>query len=91
MMTRIIVTDIDMQTMGPMEISGYPTLEPGYALIEFENFEEAQRAINETDGTELLMQSIGVDWAFSKGPFKRRNVRRRSPRGHRSRSPGRRY
>nr|GMD79285.1 RNA-binding protein 8A-like [Ipomoea batatas]GMD80845.1 RNA-binding protein 8A-like [Ipomoea batatas] len=62
----------------------------GYALVEYENFEEAQKAINEMDGTELLTQTIHVDWAFSKGSFKRRNARR-SPRGHRSRSPRRRY
>ncbi|KAL8480053.1 hypothetical protein ACS0TY_026334 [Phlomoides rotata] len=61
----------------------------GYALIEFEKFEEAQRAISEMDGTELLTQTINVDWAFSKGPFRRRNMRRRSPR--RSRSPRRRF
>ncbi|KAI7990283.1 RNA-binding protein Y14 [Camellia lanceoleosa] len=63
----------------------------GYALIEYENFEESQKAINEMDGTELLTQTINVDWAFSKGPFKRRNMRRRSPHGHRSRSPRRRF
>ncbi|XP_009586749.1 RNA-binding protein Y14A-like [Nicotiana tabacum] len=63
----------------------------GYALIEYENFEEAQRAINEKDGAEFLTQTIHVDWAFSRGPFKRRNARRRSPRGHRSRSPRRRF
>ncbi|KAL0370335.1 UNVERIFIED_CONTAM: RNA-binding protein Y14 [Sesamum angustifolium] len=50
-----------------------------------------KRAINEMDGTELLTQTINVDWAFSKGPFRRRNMRRRSPRGHRSRSPRRRF
>ncbi|CAL5333205.1 unnamed protein product [Camellia sinensis] len=49
----------------------------GYALIEYGNFEESQKAINEMDGTELLTQTINVDWAFSKGPFKRRNMRRR--------------
>ncbi|KAH6759027.1 RNA-binding family protein [Perilla frutescens var. frutescens] len=49
----------------------------GYALIEFEKFEEAQRAISEMDGTEFLTQGINVDWAFSKGPIRRRNVRRR--------------
>ncbi|CAL5350849.1 unnamed protein product [Camellia sinensis] len=49
----------------------------GYALIEYVNFEESQKAINEMDGTELLTQTINVDWAFSKGPFKRRNMRRR--------------
>jgi len=62
----------------------------GYALIEFEKFAEAQRAINEMDGTQLLTQTINVDWAFSKGPFRRRNMKRRSPRVHRSRSPRRR-
>lgn len=46
-------------------------------MIEYENFEEAQRAINEKDGAEFLTQTIHVDWAFSRGPFKRRNARRR--------------
>ncbi|KAL6563752.1 RNA-binding protein y14a [Orobanche gracilis] len=50
----------------------------GYALIEYEKFEEAQTAINEMDGKEWLTQIINVDWAFSKGPFRRRNMRRRS-------------
>ncbi|XP_019182084.1 PREDICTED: RNA-binding protein 8A-like [Ipomoea nil] len=63
----------------------------GYALIEYENIEEAQKAIAEMEGTQLLTQTINVDWAFSKGPFRRRNIRRRSPRSHRSRSPRRRY
>ncbi|KAF3623042.1 putative dynein light chain 1, cytoplasmic-like [Capsicum annuum] len=55
------------------------TLLRGYAFIEYENFEEAQRAINEKDGSEFLTQIIHVDWAFSRGPFKRRNARRRLP------------
>lgn len=63
----------------------------GYALIEYETFEDAQKAISEMDGGELLTQTIAVDWAFSKGPYKRRNARRRSPRGRRSRSPRRRF
>ncbi|KAG5575393.1 hypothetical protein H5410_055527 [Solanum commersonii] len=49
----------------------------GYAFIEYESFEEAQRAISEKDGAEFLTQTIHVDWAFSRGPFKRRNARRR--------------
>ncbi|XP_043724843.1 RNA-binding protein Y14A-like [Telopea speciosissima] len=63
----------------------------GYALIEYENFEEAQAAVSEMNGAELLTQIISADWAFSNGPFKRRTMKRRSPRGHRSRSPRRRY
>ena len=62
----------------------------GYALIEYENFDEAQAAIAALNGTELLTQTIYADWAFSKGPVRRRNTRRRSPRAHRSRSPPRR-
>jgi len=49
----------------------------GYALIEYENFEEAQAAIKELDGTELYGQIISVDWAFSSGPAKRRNSQKR--------------
>ncbi|OEL23915.1 RNA-binding protein 8A [Dichanthelium oligosanthes] len=49
----------------------------GYALIEYENFEEAQAAIKELDGTELYSQIISVDWAFSSGPAKRRNGQKR--------------
>ncbi|KAL5719868.1 RNA-binding protein y14 [Ranunculus cassubicifolius] len=63
----------------------------GYALIEYERFEEAQAAISAMNGRDFLTQNITVDWAFSNGPYRRRNVRRRSPRGHRSRSPRRRY
>jgi RNA recognition motif-containing protein len=50
----------------------------GYALIEYESFDEAQAAIKAMDGTELVTQIINVDWAFSSGPVKRRNVRWRS-------------
>ncbi|GER46029.1 RNA-binding (RRM/RBD/RNP motifs) family protein [Striga asiatica] len=38
----------------------------GYALIEYEKFEEAQAAINEMNGKEFLDHIINVDWAFSK-------------------------
>ena len=46
-------------------------------MIEYESFDEAQAAIKAMDGTELVTQIINVDWAFSSGPVKRRNVRRR--------------
>uniref|UniRef100_A0A7C9D6F2 RNA-binding protein 8A n=1 Tax=Opuntia streptacantha TaxID=393608 RepID=A0A7C9D6F2_OPUST len=62
----------------------------GYALIEYENFEEAQAAIKTMNGSQMLEQKINVDWAFCNGSYKRRGNRRRSPRGHRSRSPRRR-
>jgi len=54
-----------------------PASVQGYALIEYENFEEAQAAIKELDGTELYGQIISVDWAFSSGPAKRRNSQKR--------------
>ena len=50
----------------------------GYALIEYESFDEAQAAIKAMDGTELVTQILNVDWAFSSGPVKQRNVRWRS-------------
>lgn len=63
----------------------------GYALIEYETKKEAQAAIDNQNGKQLLTQTISVNWAFSSGPLHRRNVRRRSPRGgNRSRSPTRR-
>jgi RNA-binding protein 8A len=65
----------------------------GYGLIEYEHFEEAQKAISEMNGATLLTQIINVDWAFSNGPstgaFRRKNMR--TGRSHRSRSPRRRY
>ncbi|XP_047317415.1 RNA-binding protein Y14-like [Impatiens glandulifera] len=63
----------------------------GYALIEYENREEAQAAINDMNGKELLTHTINVDWAFSRGAFRKRNARKRSPRRHRSRSPRNRF
>lgn len=38
----------------------------GYALVEFETKEEAERAIKELDGVELLEQTLKLDWAFVK-------------------------
>ncbi|CAI0450187.1 unnamed protein product [Linum tenue] len=50
----------------------------GYALIEYEKFEEAQDAIASMNGDKILEQTVSVDWAFcngpSTGPFKRKNA-----------------
>lgn len=64
----------------------------GYALIEYENFAEAQAAISRMDGDSILTQIVNVDWAFSNGSFldgsKKKNPRQL--RDRRSRSPPRR-
>jgi len=38
----------------------------GYALIEYEHFDEAKNAIDSLNGTTLLEHKITVDWAFKK-------------------------
>ncbi|RCV40313.1 hypothetical protein SETIT_9G042600v2 [Setaria italica] len=60
----------------------------GYALIEYESFEEAQAAIRAMNGTQLLTKTVYVDWAFSRGPIK--NAMSTRPPRPRSRTPPRR-
>lgn len=48
----------------------------GYALVEYANKKEAQAAIDELDGKELLTQQIHVTWAFTQEP-KRKGGRAR--------------
>jgi RNA-binding protein 8A len=57
----------------------------GYALLEYETYKEAKKAIETMDGQELLGQKLRCDWAFTKEPKNRRRslVRQR----HRERSP----
>ena len=43
-----------------------------YALVEYEHKREAQAAVDESDGSELLGQKLGVSFAFSKGPVNKR-------------------
>ncbi|RLN97249.1 hypothetical protein BBJ28_00018817, partial [Nothophytophthora sp. Chile5] len=38
----------------------------GYALVEFEAFEDAKSAMERLDGQEILGSTIHVDWAFRK-------------------------
>ncbi|KAK2966744.1 hypothetical protein RJ640_001068 [Escallonia rubra] len=40
----------------------------GYALIEYENFVEAQNATSKMNGARILGRTISVDWAFIKAP-----------------------
>nr|KAJ0191044.1 hypothetical protein LSAT_V11C800392360 [Lactuca sativa] len=62
-----------------------------YAGLVLSSFEEAEKAIVVMDGSEMLIQNVNIDWAFSEGPFRRRNNRRRSPHGNWSRSPRMRF
>lgn len=40
-------------------------------MVEFEKKEEAQLAIDEMDGSQLLEQDISVKWAFVRGTWRR--------------------
>lgn len=42
----------------------------GYALIEYATLEEASKAKEELDNTELLGQVIHINWAFVRAPNK---------------------
>ncbi|KAG7390917.1 RNA-binding protein 8A [Phytophthora pseudosyringae] len=52
----------------------------GYALVEFEHFEDAKAAMERLDGQEILGSSIHVDWAFRKEAERRSGAGRRANR-----------
>lgn len=53
----------------------------GYALVEYASYEEASAAREALDASDILGQTVGVDWCFVKGPKKKRHGGRKSRRG----------
>lgn len=62
----------------------------GYALIEYAKQVEAQSAIDEANGTQLLGQNITVDFAFVEPPEEIKDIEKDREERDRSRSPDRR-
>jgi len=48
----------------------------GYSLVEYETYKEALAAKEDLDGSDILGQTIAVDWAFVKGARKTDKKRR---------------
>ena len=43
----------------------------GYVLIEYADYDQADAAVNEASGTDLLGQSVSVNFAFVQRPERR--------------------
>jgi len=52
----------------------------GYALVEYESYKSACAALEALNGSDILGQSVTVEWCFTKGP-----------RAHKHRKGGNRY
>ncbi|KAH7105946.1 Y14 protein [Auriculariales sp. MPI-PUGE-AT-0066] len=61
----------------------------GYALVEYETYAEAKRAIDEASSQPFLEQNLKCDFAFIRAPPTGPRINRHGGRG-RSASPGRR-
>lgn len=55
----------------------------GYALLEYEQFEEAETAVKEMDGNELMEKPLHVNFAFKTGNEKKRDEKREKKKHHR--------
>ena len=43
-------------------------------MVEYETFKEAKDALDGINGQDLLGHTLHVDWAFVKGPLKKRGT-----------------
>ena len=56
------------------------TFAKGYALLEYDQFQNAAKAIEKMNGKEIYDKSIRVDWAFKKPPVKKDKTKDRKHR-----------